>query len=66
MLQTDDWLSQSEYKYSTQEKNSGAWLEKLTTWRHSKDDKKKHRNSSPNPIEFGPEQVRKFVILLNI
>ncbi|XP_066137661.1 disks large homolog 5 isoform X5 [Euwallacea fornicatus] len=60
--QTEDWLSQSDYKYGNQEKNSGAWLkEKFDLmrgpWRHSKEDKKKHRNSSPNPIDFGHEQV---------
>ncbi|XP_050299121.1 disks large homolog 5 [Anthonomus grandis grandis] len=60
--QTEDWLSQSDYKYNNQEKNSGAWLkEKLEMvrgqWRHSKEDKKKYRNSSPNPIDFGHEQA---------
>ncbi|KAJ8967605.1 hypothetical protein NQ314_002723 [Rhamnusium bicolor] len=60
--QTEDWLSQ-EYKYNNQEKNNGgAWLkEKLDMmrgpWRHSKEDKKKYRNSSPNPIDFGHEQA---------
>nr|CAI5853686.1 unnamed protein product [Callosobruchus analis] len=61
--QTEDWLIQ-DYKYNSQEKNnSGAWLkEKLDMmrgpWRHSKEDKKKYRNSSPNPIDFdGHEQA---------
>ncbi|CAG9767331.1 unnamed protein product [Ceutorhynchus assimilis] len=60
--QTEDWLNQSDYKYTNQEKNSSAWLkEKFDlmkgSWRHSKDDKKKYRNSSPNPIDFGHEQA---------
>ncbi|ERL84448.1 disks large homolog 5 [Dendroctonus ponderosae] len=60
--QTEDWLRQNEYKYGNQERNSSAWLkEKLELvrgpWRHSKEDKKKHRNSSPNPIDFGHEQA---------
>ncbi|KAJ8915027.1 hypothetical protein NQ315_016002 [Exocentrus adspersus] len=60
--QTEDWLA-NDYKYTNQEKNNGgAWLkEKLDMmrgpWRHSKDDKKKYRNSSPNPIDFGHEQA---------
>lgn len=60
--QTEDWLMQ-DYKYNSHEKNNGgAWLkEKLDMmrgpWRHSKDDKKKYRNSSPNPIDYGHEQA---------
>ncbi|XP_074038201.1 MAGUK family member discs large 5 isoform X1 [Leptinotarsa decemlineata] len=60
--QTEDWLI-ADYKYGNQEKNNGgAWLkEKLDMmrgpWRHSKDDKKKYRNSSPNPIDYGHEQA---------
>ncbi|KAF7278190.1 hypothetical protein GWI33_008684 [Rhynchophorus ferrugineus] len=60
--QTEDWLSQGDYKFNNQEKNSSAWLkEKLELmrgpWRHSKEDKKKYRNSSPNAIDFGHEQA---------
>ncbi|XP_060523057.1 disks large homolog 5 [Cylas formicarius] len=60
--QTEDWMSHGDYKYSGHEKNSSAWLkEKLELmrgpWRHSKEDKKKYRNSSPNPIDFGHEQA---------
>lgn len=54
---SDLHLSPSDYKLnSSQEKNSGAWLkEKLDIMRgrRAKDDKKKYRNSSPNPLEFG-------------
>ncbi|KAL1497435.1 hypothetical protein ABEB36_008409 [Hypothenemus hampei] len=60
--QTEDWLSQGDYKYGNQEKNGSAWFrEKLDLmrgpWRHSKEDKKKYRNSSPNPNDFDHEQV---------
>ncbi|XP_057658285.1 disks large homolog 5 [Diorhabda carinulata] len=56
--QTEDWLLQ-DFK---EKNNSGAWLkEKLEMmrgpWRHSKEDKKKYRNSSPNPIDYGHEQA---------
>ncbi|XP_072384932.1 disks large homolog 5 isoform X2 [Diabrotica undecimpunctata] len=56
--QTEDWMLQ-DYK---EKNNSGAWLkEKLDMmrgpWRHSKEDKKKYRNSSPNPIDYGHEQA---------
>ncbi|CAH1165122.1 unnamed protein product [Phyllotreta striolata] len=42
--------------------NGGAWLkEKFDMmrgpWRHSKEEKKKYRNSSPNPVDFGHEQA---------
>lgn len=56
--QTEDWMLQ-DFK---EKNNSGAWLkEKLEMmrgpWRHSKEDKKKYRNSSPNPIDYGHEQA---------
>lgn len=57
--QTEEW---PDYKYQQEKNNGGAWLkEKLDMmrgpWRHSKEDKKKYRNSSPNPIDFGHEQA---------